>query len=161
MVDLNDIPQDLKPHLVTRKKWIEKTRAGGEESPAMKEALAYNTYVPRSEDENRIRFINYNDYKYVAFHEECVALVSALSGRESWKRELAFALRYYLFYDRLDYFWHNQTGHFHDGQGLQLQDFEKMTNSLAYCFMLGWTEQAVYQGYLNFAAMNQGFQLGT
>jgi hypothetical protein len=49
--------------------------------------------------------------------------------------------------------------HAHEGQGLEMQNFERITNGMAYCFMLGWTEQAIYQGYLVHAALNQDHQL--
>ena len=36
--------------------------------------------------------------------------------------------------------------------------FERLVNSMAYCFMLGWVEAGIYQGYLTYAALNQSFQ---
>lgn len=33
--------------------------------------------------------------------------------------------------------------------------FERLVNSMAYCFMLGWIDAGIYQGYLTYAALNQ------
>lgn len=159
MVDIKDVSQGLKPRWVTRKVWIEKTTAGDNPRPAMNDVLAYIHRVPREAYREKIKSIDKRDFQSVALHDECRALVSALECRPTWREELAATLRYYLFYDRLDYFWHTKMTHAHDGQGLEMQDFEVITNSMAYCFMLGWIEQAIYQGYLVHAALNQDHQL--
>lgn len=158
MVDFKDVPQGLKPRWVSRKVWIEKTTAGDELRPAMTKALNYIRYAPRDDLDDRIKYIDKQDYQSVALYDECKALVSALECRPGWHDELAATLRYYLFYDRLDYFWHTQTGHFHNGRGLHSMGFERVVNSVAYAFMLGWREAATYQGYLSYAVLNQSFQ---
>lgn len=154
MIELKDIERGLKPRWVKRATYIDKTK-DEESRPSMKKVLAYNCYAPREEHWNVTRFIESQDYRTVALHEECLAILSALEGRSSWVEELAFTLRYYLFYDRLDYFWHTQSTHFHDGDGLEMMNFERVVNSMAYAFMLGWTDAAIYQGYLTFAVLNQ------
>ncbi|MRR50337.1 MAG: hypothetical protein EG825_05395 [Rhodocyclaceae bacterium] len=124
----------------------------------MSKVVDYNGYVPRDDFDNRIRYIEKQDYLLFALYDECKALVSALECQPVWSEELAATLSYYLFYDRLDYFWHTKATHFRNGEGLSSQEFDRMTNSLAYCFMLGWIDEAIYQGYLIYAVMNQGFQ---
>lgn len=158
MIDFKDVPQGLKPRWVKRATYIKKTTTD-RPRPSMAKVLDYNRYAPREEYRDRIKSIDDDDYRYVALYEECKAVLSALEGRNTWQDQLRFALRYYLFYDRSNYFWHTKSTHFREGDGLRVQNFEQMTNSMAYCFMLGWVDQAVYQGYLTFAALNQGFQL--
>lgn len=158
MVDFKDVQQGLKPRWVKRATYIAKTRTD-HPRPSIAKVLDYNGYVPREESRNKIKSIDYLDYQYVALYEECKSILSALEGRETWKDELAFALRYYLFHDCLQYFWHTKMTHAHDGRGLEMMNFERISNSLAYCFMLGWVEKAIYQGYLIYAVINQGHQL--
>lgn len=157
MIELKDIERGLKPRWVKRPTYIAKTK-DDEPRPSMKKVLAYNSYEPREELSAKIRYIESLDYRTVALHEECLAILSALEGRDTWIEELAFTLRYYLIYHRLDYFWHTQTGHFHNGRGLHSMGFERVVNSMAYAFMLGWTEAAIYQGYLSYAVLNLSFQ---
>lgn len=151
------IERGLKPRWVKRATYIDKTKDDGPR-PSMDKVLAYNGYTPREAHRDAIESIEMADYEYVALHEECLAILSALEGRSTWAEELAFTLRYYLFYHRLDYFWHTQSGHFHNGRGLHSIGFERVVNSMAYAFMLGWTEAAIYQGYLCYAVLNQSFQ---
>ena len=158
MIELKDIERSLKPRWVKRATYIDKTKDDAPR-PSMDKVLAYNSYAPRETSDTAIRYIDKNDYLAVALHEECIAILSALEGRASWLDELAFTLRYYLFYHRLDYFWHTQTTHFENGDGLQMINFERAVNSMAYAFMLGWTDAAIYQGYLSYAVLNQSHQL--
>lgn len=158
MVDFRDIPQGLKPRWVSRKVWIERTRRN-DPRPPMADVLAYNNYAPRNEHQSKLKSIVFLDYYFVALYDECQALVSAMEIQPDWQSQMAAMLRYYLFYDTLDYFWHTKMTAMQDGQGLQMQNIERMTNNMAYSFMLGWTDQSIYQGYLTHAALNQGHQL--
>lgn len=158
MIDFNEVPQGLKPRWVKRATYIEKTTTS-EPRPSMAKVIEYNNNTPRDPFDDRIRHIEKYDYENVALYEECKAIISALENRNTWQDELAFTLHYYLFFNRIDYFWHSKMPHAHNGHGLQMMDFERLTNCVAYCFMLGWTNQAIYQGYLTLAALNQDFQL--
>lgn len=157
MVDFKDVPQGLKPRWIKRSTCIDNLRRS-DPRPVMTKVLNYIRYGQRDDLDSRIKYIDKQDFQSVALHDECQAIFSALEGKPTWLDELATALRYYLFYDRLDYFWHTKSTHFRDGAGLSSQDFDCTTNSMAYCFMLGWVDQAIYQGYLTYAVMNQGFQ---
>jgi hypothetical protein len=82
MIETKNNLMDLKPRWIKRAAYIDKTTVTTQR-PSMVKILAYNHYEPRDELSIQIRHIGKNDYQYVAFHEECVAIVSALKGLPS------------------------------------------------------------------------------
>lgn len=118
-------------------------------------------YVNRTDANNKSRAIATFDFTSVGSIRASYAIASALSGDPSWKPELAQSLVYITFADRMDYFWHEQfrilfPQHRHP---MAMMNWEQMTHTLAFCALLGWTDAAVYQGYLTHASLNRRFQL--
>jgi hypothetical protein len=124
----------------------------------MTRAIAYNA---RTDEKNKNNVPESGSYRLSGGLRQMDAIASALEVDQSWKQTLAESLRYLMFSDRVLYFWHCQYDVLFPlmkGQ-LRLMDWVSMTNSMAFSLMLGWTEQATYQGYLAHASLNQRYQL--
>jgi len=121
-------------------------------------AAAYNA---RLDDKNKHSATSSFDYKCAGARYQLDAIAMALEGNKTWKTELARSLGYLMFADRLQYFWHGQYDVLfpHMKGLLRMMDWVFMTNSMAFSFLLGWKDQAIYQGYLTYASLNCQYQL--
>lgn len=124
----------------------------------MAQTIAYNA---RLDEKNKHKATSSIDYKGTGGRYQMDAIATALEGANNWKPELARSLGYLMFADQLEYFWHGQYDILfpHRKGLLRMMDWVFMTNSVAFSFLLGWTEQAIYQGYLTYAALNCQYQL--
>ena len=124
----------------------------------MEQTVAYNA---RLDSKNTHKATSSIDYKGTGGRYQNDAIATALEGGNSWKQELARSLSYLMFANRLGYFWHGQYDILfpHMKGQLRMMDWVSMTNSMAFSFMFGWTDQAIYQGYLTYAALNCQYQL--
>lgn len=88
------------------------------------------------------------------------AIANALERMPTWKDDLARTISYLLFGYRLRYFWHVQSRSVFPNATRPLRSmwWEKMTNTMAFAFALGWTEDATYHGYLIHAVLNRAYQ---
>jgi hypothetical protein len=124
----------------------------------MTRAIAYNA---RTDEKNKNNVPESSSYRLRGGVRQMDAIAAALELDPSWKETLAESISYLMLSDRLLYFWHCQYDILFPrmkGQ-LRLMDWVSMTNSMAFSLMLGWTEQAIYQGYLVHASLNQSYQL--
>jgi len=89
------------------------------------------------------------------------AVANALEAQPTWPSDLAGSLSYSLLAARLAFFWHRQYDVLFPShpQPIHLMDWEPETTSMALAFMLGWREQAVIQGYIATATLNQDYSL--
>jgi hypothetical protein len=124
----------------------------------MTAAAAYNDRLDKKNKHNATSSI---DYKWAGGRYQMDAIATALEGGDTWRAELARSIGYLMFADRLAYFWHGQYDILfpHMKGQLRLMDWVFMTNSMAFSFLLDWTEQAIYQGYLTYATLNCQYQL--
>ena len=125
----------------------------------MDRAIAYNARA----DDNPVNAVSFVSYWSVGSTRELDAIASALEGRSTWVNELAAAVQYQLFADKLSFFWHCRFRVVfpEHTQPLRLMDWEAMTETMAQAFLLDWRELASYQGYLAIAALNQSFHLAS
>jgi len=123
----------------------------------MDRAIEYN----RRTDESSVNAVSWVSYLSMGSTRQLEALANALEAQPSWPTDLASSLSYGLFAERLSFFWHRQfrvTFPAHP-QPLRLMDWESTTTKMALAFMLGWQEQAVIQGYIAAASLNQDYSL--
>ena len=123
----------------------------------MDHAVAYNA---RLDDRNKKNATSWIAYFSRGARRQMDAIADALEDRAAWTGELGESIRDLMFADRMSYFWHGKFRVLfptHE-RPLALMDWVFMTNSMAFAFLLGWTEQAIYQGYLTHAALNRGYQ---
>jgi hypothetical protein len=118
-------------------------------------------YIGRADGRNKVNAVENGGFLSVGGTRELDALANALEVRPSWTNDLASALSYLMFADRLDYFWHHQFRVLYPDRAepLRMMDWEPATISMALGFVLGWNDHAVYQGYLAHALLNRGFHL--
>lgn len=121
-------------------------------------AAAYNS---RLDDKNKNNATSSINYKWAGGRYQMDAIAMALDGSKTWKTELARSLGYLMFADRLEYFWHGQYDVLfpHMKGLLRMMNWVSMTNGMAFSFLLGWREPAIYQGYLTYATLNCQYQL--
>jgi len=120
-------------------------------------AIEYN----RRTDENSVNAVSWVSYMAMGSTRHLEALANALEAQPSWPSDLASSQSYVLFAERLSFFWHRQfrvTFPAHP-QPLRFMDWESGTTAMALAFMLGWQEQAVIQGYIATASLNQDYSL--
>jgi len=124
----------------------------------MSQAAAYNA---RLDGKNKHKATSSIDYRGTGGRYQMDAIATALEGGNNWKPELARSLGYLMFADRLGYFWHGQYNILfpHMKGQLRMMDWLSMTDSMAFSFLLGWIEQAIYQGCLTYATLNRQYQL--
>ena len=119
---------------------------------------AYNN---RSDADNSCNSISASG-GYISRGSRCLGetIAAALEG-SAWMPLLAQASSILMLADRLAYFWHGQYDVlFPERKGkLHMMSFVRMTNSMAFAFLLGWKEQGIYQGHLTYAALNRNYQL--
>lgn len=142
---------------VTYRRVLKDLRLGS--SRNMDAARAYNS---RQEPSNVNNVVPDTAYYAMGAQIQLNAIAAAFEGSDQWKLNLADALLYRTFGNRLCYFWHYQFDILFPSHKQPLADlsFASMTESMAFAFMLGQTEQAVYQGYLTYATLNCQYQLG-
>jgi len=121
-------------------------------------AVAYNN---RLDNKNKNNATSSTDYKWAGGRYQMDAIATALELGPTWKTDLARSIAYLMFAHRLEYFWHSQYDILfpHMKGQLRSMNWVFMTNSMAFSFLLGWTEQAIYQGYLTYATLNCQYQL--
>jgi hypothetical protein len=125
----------------------------------MNSAIAYNSRA----DENSVNAVSWWSYRGVGGTRALDALANALESQPSWPSDLAGSLSYDLLATRLAFFWHRQYDVLFPShpQPIHLMDWELETTTMAMAFMLGWREQAVIQGYIATATLNQDYSLAT
>lgn len=157
MTELSEVQSlGIAPYWPTRKTLIKRLR---NYTPfGMEQTLAYNA---RLDEKNKNNATSSIDYKGTGGRYQMDAIATALEHGQTWKSELARSVGYLMFADRLAYFWHGQYDILfpHRKGQFRMMDWVFMTNSMAFSFLLGWTEQAIYQGYLTFATLNCQYQL--
>lgn len=116
-------------------------------------------YNARLDTNNTNNVIGYLGYLSMGAHLQLDAIATALENGATWRQKLAKSVGYCMFGDRMNYFWHHQFKQIfpEHPQPLRIMGFAAMTESIAYSLMLGWTEEAIYQGYLTYAAINCEF----
>ena len=104
--------------------------------------------------------MNRSTFSIIANQQEAFAICHALLGKP-WPLTLAYSTAYRLFTDKLDYFWHhNFRLIFPDHPSpLQMFNWESSVIGLGHAFILGWKEEAIYQGYLIQSALKHEYQL--
>lgn len=120
-------------------------------------------YINRTEDENSVNSVSWVSFSGVGGVRRLEALANALEAKPSWPSGLAGALSYDLLAARLAFFWHRQYDvlfPFHP-QPIHLMDWEAETTTMGLAFVLGWREEAVIQGYIATATLNQDYSFGT
>lgn len=157
MPELSEVQSlGIAPYWPSRKTLIKKLR---NYTPfGMAQTAAYNA---RLDEKNKNNATSSIDYKGIGGRYQMDAIASALEHGQTWKSELAQSVGYLMFADRLGYFWHGQYDILfpHMKGQLRMMDWVFMTNSMAFSFLLGWIEQAIYQGYLTYATLNCQYQL--
>jgi len=123
----------------------------------MDRAVAYN----RRTDDNSVNAVSWISYSSVGAARQLDALADALEAKGGWADALGGAVAYEMFADQLSFFWHRQFRQefANSPQPLRLMDWEPMTTTMALGFVLGWREQATYQGYLVAAVLNRDYHL--
>jgi hypothetical protein len=157
MVDLNELNEvGVAPNWKSRQALIKALRTYVPST--MDRVIAYNS---RTDHKNKNNVVQSTAYQLRGGQRQMDSIASALELRETWKAELAESIQYLMFAHRLDYFWHRQYDVLfpHQRGQLRMLDWVAMTNSMAFAFMLGWTDQAIYEGHLTYAILNQGYQL--
>lgn len=117
-------------------------------------------YNSRLDVKNRANVVEHSRYSLISNRQEAAAMSLAWEGN-AWLPTLAYSTAYRLFADKMSFFWHyNFRLIFPDHpQPLQLFNDERATVGMAYAFILGWLDEALYQGYLAHAALNRKYQL--
>ena len=116
-------------------------------------------YNMRSDAKN-VRNIPSSSYGPIGHQLKAKAIALALQGRP-WEAAMVEALGYQIFDNHLDFFWHHQFRIlFPDHpRPLRTMDWERMTETMAMAFVLGWTPQATHQGYLINAVLHRTWPL--
>jgi hypothetical protein len=157
MVELNELEETgVAPQWKSRRSVVEDLRTYTQST--MTRAIAYNA---RTDEKNKNNVPESSSYRLKGGIRQMDAMAAALEGGESWNQTLAESISYLMLSDRLLYFWHCQYDVLFPlmkGQ-LRLMDWVSMTNSMAFSLILGWSQQASYQGYLTYASLNQRYQL--
>lgn len=157
MTELSEIkPLGIAPAWRKRKaivKAIQDNLATG----SMQSAVDYNARLDVKNTNNGVPDTPYLRVGRLA-QVETTAL--ALAG-QPWLPTLAKSTAYGLFADQLNFFWHYQYDVLFPQQAGKLNWFNtaRAAEHMAYAFLLGWVDEAIYQGYLTHAALNRNYYL--
>ena len=113
----------------------------------------YNT---RGHDKNSVKVVPAVPYGGIGRDLQFEAIAQALEGN-AWLPSLASSVAYGLFSWKLDYFWHENFREIYRESGRVLNMFNTGLASvdMAFCFLLGWEDDAIYQGYLIHSILNR------
>lgn len=113
-------------------------------------------YNERLDDKNTAKVVPSVAYGGVGRDLQFSAVGKALE-RSTWLPDAAHATAYRLFSAKLDYFWHENFRVLYRDQGrvLNMFDTSLATIDMAFAFILGWSDAAIYQGYLIHSALNR------
>jgi hypothetical protein len=156
MKNINDISAlGIAPNWPTRKTlldWFEKTTPW-----SMERITEYNN---RSDAKNVHNIPPHTSFGPIGARLRFKAQALALKC-QPWEQSMRDALGYLMLGDQLNYFWHGQFRQLFPNhpQPLRSMNWELMTEAMATAFVLGRTEEGIYQGYLTHAALNQTYQL--
>lgn len=124
---------------------------------SMQGAMNYNA---RADQDNDVNVVHYRSYRDIGRKYQFETTALALYGKP-WLSTFATSTFNRLFADKFYYFWHHQFSFvFPDhSDGLHMFSFASAVESMADAFLLGWEEEAIYQGYLIHAALNRNYYL--
>ena len=157
MTELKDIiDPGIRPSWTKRKPLIKSLRSY--QPDTLEANVKYNA---RLDEKNRVNAVQIHGFLGVGRNLQFEAIALALEG-SPWFPTLAHSTAYNLFVDKLDYFWHHNFDILypnHPNGGLNMFNVYFGILHMAYSFLLGWEEEAIYQGYLVHAALNRKFYL--
>jgi len=115
--------------------------------------LAYNA---RTDADNAVNLVPSVEYAGLGRDLQFKAIALALN-QEPWLPALAKPVAYRLFSNKLNFFWHENFRVLYKDSGRVLNMFNVSlaVTDMAFAFLLGWTEEAVYQGYLTHAVLSR------
>jgi hypothetical protein len=124
---------------------------------SMQSVMDYNA---RLDVKNKVNVVTTSGYRGMGRDWQFEAIALALEGNP-WLPSLAHSSAYRLFSDKLYFFWHHQFGIVfpEHSRGLHMFSIEAAAAHMAYAFLLGWEDVAIYQGYLTHAALNRNYYL--
>lgn len=113
-------------------------------------------YNNRSDDDNPVNLVPSVYYGGLGRDLQFEAIALALEGR-NWPAAIARPLAYRLLSNQLNYFWHENFRILYrdSGRVLNMFNVSLAVSDMAFAFVLGWDEQATYQGYLIHSALNR------
>jgi hypothetical protein len=142
----------------TRKAIVKDLRSRRDVTP---QAIAWiKEYIDRKDDDNKINVTSYSEFGTIGSVGVRKAIATAFECGP-WEPLLARAVQYRLFGDRFCFYWHYRFRKLFPNHPnpLRMVNWKGMTEAMAYCFLLGWIDQARHQGYLTYEALNRGYQL--
>lgn len=123
---------------------------------SVRSTQAIADYNNRLDDDNPANLVPSVDYGGLGRDLQFEAIARALE-KEDWAASLARPLAYRLLSNQLNYFWHEnfRALYQHSGRVLNMFNVSLATSDMAFAFLLGWNELAIYQGYLIHLALNR------
>lgn len=156
MTELSELkPLGIGSPWSKRKALIKSLR--GHHPHSMQSVVDYNA---RSDVKNEVNLVPINGYSGMGRDWQFEAIALALEGK-AWLPTLADSTAYRLFSDKLYIFWnHNFRILYPENErGLRMFSVEAAILHMAHAFLLGWEEEAIYQGYLTHVALNRKYYL--
>jgi hypothetical protein len=155
MTDVNDNSQSIAADWPSRKAII---RAIEKTTPwTIEPAIVYNARLNATDKVNAPPI-----GAYCGVGVRLLAQADALALKcEPWEKQATDALGYIELDAKLDFFWHVQFRTlFKDRpRPLRRMDWALIAKTMALQFVLGHTDEAIYQGYLAHAILNRSYQL--
>ncbi|MCB6183169.1 hypothetical protein LIN78_06395 [Leeia sp. TBRC 13508] len=90
------------------------------------------------------------------------SILARVFDYQDWGCHIAYWLRYYQVSQLQNVFWHHRFNSLlteRANRSLKMFNMESAAHMLAVMAMIGWKEEAIYQGYLTHAALNRDYQL--
>ena len=119
-----------------------------------------NAYIHRSDAKNKVGSPPYTAFGMLG-HDGLFKSIAAALSNEAWTEPLSGAVKYKMMSHKLSYFWHHNFRNLfpESVQPLRVISWEDISETMAFCFLLGWHNEAIYEGNLAVSALKNGYHL--